>query len=552
MKKLFLLALSVSLLGSMSMQADALKGATTKANANTISGVAASRTHGVAPHAVSVLNDGRARVTPNADGALVWDFEDASQFAEFTLVDNDGDGYNWQYYNNEGLTTGQMTTHGGMGIISSASYINDEATGGGMPVTPDNWLISPVVDLGGTLTFWAMGQDASWCDEVFGVYVCIGESTSPADFVQIGTDKTATDEYVLYDFDLSQYAGQTGRFAIVHHNVTDMFMLNIDDITLNASAVVIPEPTLPTELTVEPAATYADVAWVPGENNDTWNLRYREVSEGEVFFEGFDGDAIPEGWTTIDADGDGNNWYVFGWAIGATSNVDGQGNPTFFGDGCATSASYLGAALTPDNWLISPKVDLNGQLSVMLRGQDPSWEAEHFAIYLSTTGTAVEDFTTVLVPETVAGKVYTEYTADLSAYAGQQGYIAIRHFNITDMFRLNVDNFQIGAENPWIEVEDVANPFTIDELTPETTYEVQVKAFGPADVETFNAAGGKATEWTESAVFTTLAEDPLVGVETVKVETTGDNSYYNLMGQKVTGNLPAGIYIHNGKKILVK
>ena len=57
---------------------------------------------------------------------------------------------------------------------------------------------------------------------------------------------------------------------------------------------------------------------------------------------------------------------------------------------------------------------------------------------------------------------------------------------------------------------------------------------------------------TESTIFTTLAEDPLVSVETVRVETTADNNYYNLMGQKVTGNLPAGIYIHNGKKIIVR
>lgn len=35
--------------------------------------------------------------------------------------------------------------------------------------------------------------------------------------------------------------------------------------------------------------------------------------------------------------------------------------------------------------------------------------------------------------------------------------------------------------------------------------------------------------------------------------TTGDNAYYNMMGQRFTGgNLPAGIYIHNGKKIVVK
>lgn len=34
---------------------------------------------------------------------------------------------------------------------------------------------------------------------------------------------------------------------------------------------------------------------------------------------------------------------------------------------------------------------------------------------------------------------------------------------------------------------------------------------------------------------------------------TGDNGYYNMMGQRFTGsNLPAGIYIHHGKKVVVK
>ena len=34
---------------------------------------------------------------------------------------------------------------------------------------------------------------------------------------------------------------------------------------------------------------------------------------------------------------------------------------------------------------------------------------------------------------------------------------------------------------------------------------------------------------------------------------TADGAYYNLMGQKMNANnLPAGIYIHNGKKVLVK
>ena len=42
-------------------------------------------------------------------------------------------------------------------------------------------------------------------------------------------------------------------------------------------------------------------------------------------------------------------------------------------------------------------------------------------------------------------------------------------------------------------------------------------------------------------------------VEEVKAAAAQDGAYYNLMGQKFSaGNLPAGIYIHNGQKVLVK
>ncbi len=546
MKKLFLLTL---LMGGLCASAVTPISPIVKKNLPLSKVTTISRTNGLVPQAVAVQNDGRAKVTPNEDGALVWDFEDAAQFAEFTLVDNDGDGYNWQYYNNTGLETGLMTTHEGMGVISSASYVND-GNGGGAAVTPDNWLISPVVDLGGSLSFWALGQDADWCDEVFGVYVCIGESTNPADFVQVGADKTATGEYVLCEYDLTPYAGQTGRFAIVHHNVTDMFMLNIDDITLDVNHVVLPEPTLPTDLTVEPAATYADVAWVPGENNDTWNLRYRPYVDPALLSRLWD---LPnpgyedqlEGIMIWDADGDGNNW-------GLAANDDAQT------DLCFVSSSYAnGTALSPDNWLIFPEMAGGGTFKFKTWNYLSNWP-DVIGVFVTTNPDfeSADEFVQ-LGEDITPGSTPEEHEFDLSEYAGQNVVIAIRHYNCTDQFRIYVDDVEYALPDApevqeWIEVEDVASPFTIDELTPETTYEVQVKAFGPADVETFNAAGGKATEWTESTIFTTLAEDPLVGVETVKVETTGDNNYYNLMGQKVTGNLPAGIYIHNGKKIVVR
>ena len=46
---------------------------------------------------------------------------------------------------------------------------------------------------------------------------------------------------------------------------------------------------------------------------------------------------------------------------------------------------------------------------------------------------------------------------------------------------------------------------------------------------------------------------PSTGIEEVEVVKTGDDVYYNLMGHKFSaGNLPAGIYIHNGQKVLIK
>jgi len=312
-------------------------------------------------------------------------------------------------------------------------------------------------------------------------------------------------------------------------------------------------PTLPTELNVEPAATYAKVAWVPGENNDSFSLRYR--NGGEALSWDFEQSSL-DGWTTIDADGDGYNW-VLGSAEGGVyiaegASMVGQGHSPL---DLVASGSYsnITGVLHPDNYLVSPKVQLGGKITFWAKGQDADYCAETFGVAVSTTDNINPESFTMVGEKKTSTAEWVQYEFSLSDYAGQEGYVAIRHYDISDMFVLNVDDIEIlPASADWIEVEDVTSPYTIDGLTPETTYEVQIKAFGPAEAETLNAAGGLATDWTESTIFTTLAEDPLVSVETVRVETTGDNSYYNLMGQKVTGNLPAGIYIHNGKKVVIR
>ena len=158
-----------------------------------------------------------------ADGNIVWDFEDEAQLADWMVLDNDGDGYNWEY-----IYDSSMTTHSGYGIMSSASYDNPSYTA----LYPDNWLISPKVVLNGKVGVYACGQDPSYAYEVFAIYVCVGDPTNINDFVKISNDFTTSGTMKLYTADLSEYEGQEGCIAIRHYNVTDMFRLNVDDITI--------------------------------------------------------------------------------------------------------------------------------------------------------------------------------------------------------------------------------------------------------------------------------------------------------------------------------
>ena len=120
--------------------------------------------------------------------------------------------------------------------MRSASYVNNIGA-----LTPNNWMISPEVQLGGTLTLWAKGTDTNDFAEKLGVYVYQGSySSGTSGFVQVGADITTTNSWQSYTFDLSQYQGE-GRIAIVHHNVTNMYWLLVDDIVYTAEIPIEPE-----------------------------------------------------------------------------------------------------------------------------------------------------------------------------------------------------------------------------------------------------------------------------------------------------------------------
>ena len=422
------------------------------------------------------------------------------------------------------------------------------------PLDIDNWAITPEVDLKGTLEFYVadLGEGLT---ENYSVYVKIGdELTALAEGLTTpGAMPASVEAWDKKTFDLSAFEGQKGQIAFRHQHSSDNengYYFFLDAVSINGDEIaegewiVLENVTSPVDIEgLTPSTTYeAQVQAIYGENlsgwtesvdfttlgadampaevtvtditdktavvnvegsQDTYNIRYRKVGEINQINEDFEtmttGSNPPEGWTMIDADGDGNCWY--GWA--PSSINDNAGNPVVNGAAGITSASYASAALTPDNWLVTPKVNLGGTVSFQYRGQDPSWAAEHFGLFVST-GDPTDPASFVQIgEETIAGTTLAEFTADLSEYEGQAGYIAIRHYNCTDQFRLNIDDFVYNhndLENvvyDWTVVENVEVPYTVEGLDPETDYELQVQGVYESKA---------TTEWTPSVFFTTLEE----------------------------------------------
>ena len=162
------------------------------------------------------------------------------QIAGWSIYDADGDGNNWALaYSSDAQDDV---------CFYSASYENYEQ------LSPDNWLITPEVGLGGTLKFKTWNRSSSYPDKIM-VYVCTNHDfTSVVEFVAISEfiePSTSAEEIVL---DLSAYEG-TGYIAFRHYDCYDQWQIYIDDIeVIPANPVVIPDWTVVEDLTA-PAYT---------------------------------------------------------------------------------------------------------------------------------------------------------------------------------------------------------------------------------------------------------------------------------------------------------
>lgn len=432
----------------------------------------------------------------------VYDFEldyDEGRLLDWITIDADGDGHNWKF-----SEEGGYGHNGSDGVMLSYSY--DNYSGALSPdnylVSPK---IS-VTQNCHVARFFASAMDEAYPADHFGLAVSTTTNANPSAFTML-QEWTMTSKYNgkkverdgkglrqgnwhEYSADLSAYIGQEIYIAIRHFNSTDNFCLCVDDVMLVSDN---PDPLTECSIkldgatvaqnvegihylfdtegfsdgsthTATVAATYQSGATM--EKETSWTFRSSDNFAGSPT--GLDvnsnGSQVTLSWTLpqmtvpytidelyydftdstlsdltlIDANNDGRNFRVYPYG--------GYG-----GGNCLKSDSWVAGGagnVNPDNFLVMPRLVAgeNAQISFMAVDCDMPGtvtDPEHFGVAVSTSGNInASDF--VMLSEWNSTGTYTEYSADLSAYAGQQIYVAIRHFNTTgDCYYLYVDNIKL-------------------------------------------------------------------------------------------------------------
>ncbi len=186
--------------------------------------------------------------------------------AGWVIRDSDADGYNWEIMSN---TAEAKFSFSGQKCLISRSWIADSKaanesadenaklsysnektatieqsgrmesmpkSGGKGPLTPDNWLISPQVNIGeNCFVNWRVAaQDANWPSETYSVLVST-TTPDPDQFVSKFTETMVDGDWQSRSLSLAEYAGQTVYIAFRHHSVTDMYWLKLDAIKILCS-----------------------------------------------------------------------------------------------------------------------------------------------------------------------------------------------------------------------------------------------------------------------------------------------------------------------------
>ena len=277
-----------------------------------------------------------------------------------------------------------------------------------------------------------------------------------------------TEKYSLYEIDQNVYLANGSTMVV---NVPASQIYSFHNVTCPDTYAASPTftPVAYNGLGTNGGATdnkvrvnggsYIEIKYVPETTSGGGSGGDEPSGEDETLTYDFE-DGTLQGWTNIDADGDGNEWEIV--APNSGGNTIGDAHS---GTYCASSWSWNNTTLYPDNYMISPLVD--GANSIQYYVATNTGYPDHYAVMASSTGTAASNFTIVFeetaptAKNAVNGGVKSSKTKsgsrDLSPWTERNidlpegtKYVAFRHFNSDDMNYLFIDDITITipAEEP--------------------------------------------------------------------------------------------------------
>lgn len=266
-------------------------------------------------------------------------------------------------------------------------------------------------------------------------------------------------------------------------------------------------------------------------------------------------------WTTIDADGDGQNWV----AVAGSSATNGSANAASF------SWTQATGAITPNNYMISPAIDLTSVTGTILvdwnaYAQDQTWANEHYQVIASEGSSQADiDGGTILYDGIVGASdnLYVPETANISDFAGGMVHITFIHNMVTDQFSLNIDDVNVYTSNITdIGVTKVTSPNHDSGcgLTASENVVAEITNFGGTEVSTFEVSysingGTPVTETVTETIapagtylhtFATSVDMLALGEYTVEVSASiaDDNDAANDATTLATRSSDAQISVH--------
>ena len=154
------------------------------------------------------------------------------------ITDSDGDNKNWYWWE-------FLPAAGGYKCLVSRSFTT--ASGA---LTPDNWVVSYAIDLTNVpngysveLSWKVRGELSGFAHENYTIYAATGNqmtdfTTSPIKRSEYVDEVGGEAAWATRTLDVTALAGNTVYIAFRHHNSSNQYSINIDDVSITTSSTL--------------------------------------------------------------------------------------------------------------------------------------------------------------------------------------------------------------------------------------------------------------------------------------------------------------------------